>query len=75
MEIGWVKGHSGIEGNQKVNTEAKEVAKGQSSQAHSLPDFLIGGDLPMSISVQCQAFEAAMLERWRKEWVDSPRHV
>ena len=52
LEIGWVKGHSRIEGNEKVNAEAKEVAKGQSSRACSLPDFLTGGDLPMSISVQ-----------------------
>ena len=75
LEIGWVKGHSGIKGNEKVNAEAKEAAKGQSSRTRSLPDFLTGGDLPMSISAQRQAFEAAMLERWRKEWGESPRHV
>ena len=59
-------GHSGIEGNEKVDTEAKEAAKGQSSRACSLPDFLAGGDLQMGISAQHQAFEAAILERWER---------
>ena len=33
MEIGWVRGHNGTEGNEKVDGEAKEAAKGCTSTA------------------------------------------
>ena len=36
LELGWVKGHSRVEGNERVDREAKEATKGRSSQTHSL---------------------------------------
>ena len=43
LEIGRVRGHSGIEGNEKVDKVAKEVAKGCSSWLRNLPEFLSSG--------------------------------
>ena len=72
MELGWVKGHSGVEGNEKVDLEAKEAARGRSSQARSLPIYLTKEDLPRSVAAQKQVYDATLLDRWRKEWTASP---
>ena len=42
--------HSGVEGNEKVDGEAKDAAKGRTSQEHNLPSFLTTGKLPVSMS-------------------------
>ena len=41
---------------------------------HSLPSFLTKKDLPKSITVQRQMYNVSLMERWRAEWVTSPRH-
>ena len=75
LEIGWVKGHSGVEGNEKADEEAKEAENGRMSQACNLPSFLTEGKLPKSISVQRQAFNVVMMERWKMEWKGSPHYA
>ena len=63
LEIGWVRGHSGVEGNERVDKEAKLVVKGQSSWACSLPRFLVDNTFPLSVSVWKQEFEAHLLDQ------------
>ncbi|KAL1661469.1 hypothetical protein GGF50DRAFT_61032, partial [Schizophyllum commune] len=40
LAIRWGKGHVGIAGNERADTEAKKAAQGESSPAHELPHFL-----------------------------------
>jgi ribonuclease HI len=39
--VTWVKGHAEIDGNEKVDTEAKKAAGGKTSKARNLPEFLM----------------------------------
>ena len=75
MVIEWVQGHSGMEGNEKVDAEVKLAAKGRSSRAHCLPDFLSMGVLPKSISAQRQEFDARLKDTWAQAWAASPRYA
>jgi len=63
LEIGWVKGHSGVEGNKRVDKEAKEAVKGHSSQPRNLQKILSAGPLPESLSARRQAFDESLMER------------
>ena len=73
MEIGWVRGHNGTEGNKKVDSEAKEATKGRTSMARNLPSFLTDETLPLSSSATKQASDVLLHRLWRSEWVASPR--
>ena len=61
LDVTWVRGHSGVKGNGRVDCEAKEVAKGRSSQKRNLLKFLTKAPLPKSISVQWQEFTAVCI--------------
>ena len=61
LNVTWVQGHSGVKGNKRVDHEAKEVAKGHSSQKRNLLKFLTKAPLPKSISVQWQEFTAVCI--------------
>lgn len=57
--IYWTAGHEDIEGNEAVDEEAKEAAKGNVSRDEDLPGFLRHGKpLPQSKSALRQAFRA-----------------
>ena len=73
LEIGWVRGHNGTEGNEKVDGEAKEAAKGRMSTARNLHSFLTDKTLPLSSSATKQASDALLHGMWRSEWATSPR--
>ena len=72
MEIGWVRGHNGTEGNEKVDGKAKDAAKGRTSTARNLPSFLTDEILPLSLSATKQASNALLHGMWRSEWATSP---
>ena len=63
LNVTWVWGHSRVEGNERVDHEAKEAAKGHSSQKRNLLEFLTKALLPKSISVQWQE----LTQSWYKD--------
>ena len=75
LDVTWVWGHIGVEGNERVNREAKEAAKGHSSQKRNLPKFLTKAPLPKSISAQWQEFNTELMRRWKHKWAKSPWHT
>ena len=75
LDIRWVKGHSAEDGNEKVDAEAREAARGHTSQARKLPGYLTGSLLPMSISARQQEFDVVMKKRWRRDWEASLWHA
>src|SRR6266481_1076869 len=75
LEIGWIKGHSGVERNEKADQEAKKAAGGQASRACMLPRFLMEEPLLLSTSALQQAFDVGLLSRWRNVWVTFPRYM
>ena len=72
LELGWVKGHSGVEGNEWVDWEAKEATKGRSSWMCSLPSYLTEKDLLKSIMAQRQMYDASFMEDGRR--IGRPPH-
>ena len=61
LDVTWVWGHSGVEGNERVDCEAKGASKGCSSQRKNLLKFLTRVPLQMSISVQQQEFNSELV--------------
>ena len=53
VTLRWIPGHIGVEGNEKVDDEAKEAARGASSQASDLPQML-RKPLPISKAAELQ---------------------
>ena len=72
LELGWVKGHSGVEGNKRVDQEAKEATKGRSSQTCSLLSYLTEKDLLKSITAQRQMYDASFMKDGRR--IGRPPH-
>ena len=64
LEITWVKGHNGAEGNEKADAEAKVAVGGRTSQRHNLPVFLTESSLPQSIAARRQAFNKVLGKKW-----------
>ena len=62
-----------MEGNEKVDGEAKEAAKGRTSTAHNLPSFLTDEILPLSSSATKQASNVLLHGMWRSKWATSPQ--
>ncbi|KII85402.1 hypothetical protein PLICRDRAFT_83878, partial [Plicaturopsis crispa FD-325 SS-3] len=75
LDIRWISGHTGVEGNEIVDEEAKRAAQGESSRANLLPPHLRppSGEIPVSTSALKQDFAAKLAERWRADWEASPR--
>ena len=74
MEVVWVKGHKGCEGNTLADEEAKQAAKGESSLGMDLPKFLAGGPLPRSVSAVKQEYGKELKVMWGECWQESDRY-
>ena len=72
FKLAWISGHSRVQGNEKVDEEAKRAAQGDSSPQHILPP-LLQGELPTSMAAVKQDFHRELMDRWKVMWMASPR--
>jgi len=70
IKIKWVLGHKGVEGNEKVDEEAKEAITDGSSPADKLPK-LLRKKLAYSKSVMVQAYGEKLKGRAQRAWMTS----
>jgi ribonuclease HI len=74
LHLRWISGHSGVEGNELVDTEAKKAAQGDSSEARSLPPFLTDYVLGHSTAALKQEYTRQLKLAWLDRWKASPRY-
>ena len=74
VKLIWTPAHEGIQGNERADEEAKEVAETGSSPRRRLPTFLRRKSLPLSISATRQTLKSDIKKRWKSKWKVSPRY-
>jgi ribonuclease HI len=72
ITIRWTAGHEGIEGNELADIEAKEAAKGCTSDTKHLPPYL-RKPLLINPTAAKAAHNAALKSEWQNEWRNSKR--
>ncbi len=70
ITIRWTAGHEGIEGNKMADREAKEAAKGHTSDTKHLPCYL-----RKPLLINPSALKKAHSKRLKKEWHDAWRSL
>ena len=77
LTVRWIPGHKGVLGNELADEEAKRAAESpaNSSARRALPKYLQAGPLPHSISAIKQWHQKALMEKWKEEWMTSPRYT
>jgi ribonuclease HI/exonuclease III len=74
LTLRWTAGHVGIDGNELVDTEAKNAAKGQSSNSDLLP-YILRRKLKISTAALKQNQNKRSRARWKKTWNKSKRGI
>ena len=72
QQMHWVPRYIDFAPNEKADEEAKKAAKGDSSDAKSLPK-LLHKRLPLSIPALRQSHSNRIKKRWGHRWKSSPR--
>jgi hypothetical protein len=70
LTIRWTAGHEGIEGNELADREAKEAAKGCTSDTKLLLRYLRKPVLTNSSAVK-KVHNESLTKEWREEWRNS----
>jgi ribonuclease HI len=73
LQIKWISSHSGVNGNERADEEAKRAAQGESSPLHLLPP-LLRNSLPYSATAMKQDRLKALKAEWQENWKASPRY-
>jgi hypothetical protein len=68
LTICWTAGHEGLVGNELADKEAKEAAKGHTSETKLLPSYL-----RKPLLINTSAVKAAYRSKLKKEWQDGWR--
>ena len=74
IHLEWVPGHMDIKGNELADEHAKRAATGDISHTEDLPD-LLKKCLPVSIAALKANWKKSIPQRWRKAWLNLPRHA
>lgn len=77
LEVVWISGHSGAEGNELVDKAAKDASTGNSSEHARLPKFLrdFDGCMPASASALKQMHRRGLKATWAERWALSSRFI
>ena len=70
LKFRWMAGHSGIEGNEEVDEEAKKVVEGMTSGMKNLP-LLLKKWIKINKSAMKQHKKVKLKLRWQHEWAIS----
>ena len=72
LTIHWTAGHVGIEGNEKVDAEAKRASEGYTTDAKSIPPYLRKA-LLINPAAICRAKYEKLKKEWVSKWKQSKR--
>ena len=73
LKFRWTAGHTGIEGNEEADKEAKKAAEGETSDKKKLPP-LLRKQIKSNKSALRQHKKGRLKMRWAQEWAVSPRY-
>ena len=73
LKFRWTAGHTGIEGNEEADKEAKKAAEGETSDKKKLPP-LLRKQIKSNKSALRQHKKGKLKTRWAQEWAVSPRY-